>query len=94
MTTSTAAPATERAPLTAACADTLRALAEATGHDPTATAGTVVQLNPAHPRAVTLRTLEHLHEAGFVIEGPHPLTPVLRAYALSPAGRAWVRHHG
>jgi hypothetical protein len=93
MTTANAAGARPRLPLNRPCADTLRALAEASVRQP-AGPGLVARLNPDHPRAVTLRTLEQLHEAGLVTEGPHPLTPLLRAYTLSPAGRAWVHHHG
>jgi hypothetical protein len=82
-----------RPPLTAPCADTLRALAEASVHEP-ASAGLVARLNPGHPRPVTLRALEQLQETGLVTETAHPVTPLLSAYALSPAGRTWVRRYG
>jgi hypothetical protein len=82
-----------RPPLTAPCADTLRALAEAGAHQP-ASAGLVARLNPGHPKPVTLRALEQLQKTGLVAETAHPVTPLLSAYALSPAGRAWVRRYG
>jgi hypothetical protein len=82
-----------RPPLTTPCADTLRALAEASAREPVS-AGLVARLNPAHRRSVTLRALEQLQETGLVTETAHPVTPLLSAYALSPAGRTWVRRYG
>jgi len=76
-----------------ACADALRALAEASGREP-ASAGLIARLNPRYSRSETLHALKHLHELGLVAERRHVLSPVLTAYTLSPAGRAWVRHHG
>jgi DNA-binding HxlR family transcriptional regulator len=54
----------------------------------------IARLNPGHPRQLTLRALAQLHEAGLVAKHPRPLTPLLPTYALTPAGRRWVRHHG
>jgi hypothetical protein len=80
-------------PLAHVEADTLRAVAEAAIEHP-ASAGLVARLNPGHPRERTLSALEQLHQAGLVAESAHPLTPLLSTYALSPAGRRWVRRHG
>jgi DNA-binding HxlR family transcriptional regulator len=82
-----------RPPLTASCADTLRALAEASAQEP-ASAGLVARLNPGYPRPVTLRALEQLQETGLLTETAHPVTPLVSAYALNPAGRTWVRRYG
>ena len=91
--TVTAAGAPARPPLAAEHADTLRAVAEATVREP-ASRGLVARLNPGHPRQLTLHALAHLHEAGLIAERTHPLSPLLPTYALTPAGRRWVRHHG
>jgi hypothetical protein len=88
-----AAGAAARPPLESAHADTLRALAEATVRGPAARS-LVARLNPGHPRQLTLCVLAQLREAGLVVERPHPLTRLPATYALSPAGRRWVRHHG
>ena len=74
-------------------ADTLRALAEAGVAGPPS-ASLVARLNPAYPRAATLRTLGELQDAGLVERRAHPLTPLLTAYALTGAGRRWVRERG
>lgn len=91
--TAPAVDAHARPPLTAPCADTLRALAEASAQEP-ASAGLVARLNPGHPRPVTLHALEQLQETGLLTETAHPVTPLLSAYALSPAGRTSARRHG
>jgi hypothetical protein len=73
-------------------ADVLRALAEA-AVDP-ASAALVARLNPAHPEQATRTALAELCDAGLAEPRPHPLTRLLTAYALTGAGRRWVRQHG
>ena len=92
LTAETAA-ALAAAPVDACHADTLRALAEASAGEP-ATASLVAQLNPAYRREATRRALGELQHAGLVERRSHPLTALLTAYALTGAGRRWVRERG
>jgi hypothetical protein len=75
------------------CADALRALAEATVHGP-AGAWLVARLNPVYPPEATSRTLDELGHAGLVERCAHPLSSLLAVYALTGAGRRWVRERG
>jgi hypothetical protein len=91
--TAETATALEAAPVDDCLADTLRALAEASVAGP-ASASLVARLNPAYPRAATQCALTELHDAGLAERRPHPLTPLLTAYALTGTGRRWVRERG
>jgi hypothetical protein len=91
--TAETASALAAAPVDACHADTLRALAEASAGEP-ATASLVARLNPAYRCEATRRALGELRHAGLVERRPHPLTPLLSAYALTGAGRRWVRERG
>ena len=93
MTLTAAAAGTGACPPLHGCrADVLRALAEA-APDP-ASAGLVARLNPAHQEQTTRTALAELCDAGLAEQRPHPLTPLLTAYALTRDGRRWVHHHG